>query len=175
MANCKSSESGSPNEPCRAQWEPERVAGRGGTRGRFGRWAAANQDYLDKQRRKDQCSWASGHPRCRSLQRAGRGTDRKTSRRGEGGNRGQVPRAGSARCPVLDGDLDARGRSKGNGVPVQPEPPECRRLACPVCGCDRRQPGAVPSAVQDPAPDRACQCALPLSRNRSDSLNRSAR
>ena len=96
--------------------------------------------------------------------------DRKAPRRVEGGNRGQVPRAGSSCCLLLDGNIDPGGRPEGHGIPVQPEPPERRGLACSMRGCHCRQPGSVPSAVQDSAPDRACQRILSLSGNGSASL-----
>ncbi len=145
--------------------EVEKVAGRSTVC-----WRRGN---LDEQEGRNSCPHAGGHPHCRSLQRAGRGTDRKTPRRGEGRNGGQVPRAGSTTRPVLDGDIDSGGRATGNGVPVQPQPPERRGVACPVRGCDRRQPGAVPSAVQDTTPDRACERFLSLSGNGSSRLTRS--
>ena len=113
---------------------------------------------------------AGRHTRRCAIQRAGRGSDRKAPSRGEGGNGGQVPRTGSTTCPVLNGNIDARRRPTRHGVPVQPEPPERRGVACAMRGCDRRQPGAVPSAVQDPASDRACQRFLSLFGNGSPSL-----
>jgi len=49
---------------------------------------------------------AGGHPHRVSLQRVGLGADRKTSRRIEVRNRGQVPRAGSPCCLLLDGNIE---------------------------------------------------------------------
>ena len=51
-------------------------------------------------------------PNCRSLQRAGFGAVRKTPSRGKSGNRGQIPRAGSPSCLLLNGHIHPRGRAK---------------------------------------------------------------
>jgi hypothetical protein len=39
-----------------------------------------------------------------------------------------------------------------HGISLQPEPPKRRSLACSMRGCRCRQPGLVPSAVQDTSP-----------------------
>jgi hypothetical protein len=68
--------------------------------------------WTDKKGR-NACPHAGGNPHRGSLQRTGLGAGRKASRRIEGGNRGQVPRAGSTCCLVLYGNIGSRGRSKG--------------------------------------------------------------
>ena len=74
------------------------------------------------------------------------------------------PRTGhSAGTVVAFGDIDAGRCTEGYGISVQSQSPERRGVAGTMRGCDRRQPGSVPSAMQDTTADRAYQRFLSLS------------
>src|SRR6266478_4999668 len=70
------------------------------------------------------------NPDCGSLQCTGLGTDRQSSPGVESRNRGQVSRATSCCRFLLDGNINPGGCPEGDGIPLQPEPPERRSLAC---------------------------------------------
>ena len=80
-----------------------------------------------------------------------------------GRHRGQVPGAGGADCPLLDGHIDRRRGAARNGVPLQPAPPQRRHLPRPLRGGHRRQPRPPHAGLPHPGADAPGQPLLPVS------------
>ena len=65
---------------------------------------------------------------------------------------------------LLDGDLERRRSAAGDGVPLQPAPPQRRHLARPLRGRDRRQPNSPHPGLPHPGAHAPSQPLLPLPR-----------
>ena len=107
---------------------------------------------------------APGRPRRGPLQRARRGPAVDAVGRRPGGYGRQVPGTGGADRDLLDGDLERRRSAAGDGVPLQPAPPQRRHLARPLRGRDRRQPNSPHPGLPHPGADAPGQPLLPLPR-----------
>ena len=76
----------------------------------------------------------------------------------------QVPGTGGTHRDLLHGHLDRRRSAAGDGVPLQPAPPQRRHLARPLRGRDRRQSGSPHARLPHPGADAPRQPLLPLPR-----------
>ena len=105
-----------------------------------------------------------GRPDRRPVQRPGRRDQAAPPARRPSRDRRQVPGPGGAGQHLLDDHVDARGRTSRHGLPLQPEPPERRDVACPVRRDRRRLPGPASGARSQPAPDASRERAVPAGR-----------
>ena len=117
---------------------------------------------LDRFGARHEASDLGGRAHRRAVQRPGRGDQTAPAAGGSGGHRGQVPGSGGADQPLFDDDLEPRAGAAGDGLPVQPQPPERGDIAGPVRRRRRRvaRPAARPGS--DARADAARECVLPL-------------
>ena len=74
---------------------------------------------------------ARGHRRRRPVQRAGRMPGRGAAGRREGGHCRSIPGTGGRGQHLLDGHVERRGSAPQPRVPLQPQPSQRGRVACP--------------------------------------------